>query len=116
MKWPAVIAGAVLALAGCRAPVPPNPAPVPPPAFVGRVIRVNSAAGFVVLQCERLPSEGETLTLYRGNEPAGTLRVTGPFRPPFVTADVVAGRPQNGDAARKDARDTAAPGKDGENL
>lgn len=116
MKWPVAILCVGLAMAGCQAPAPERAAPAPLPVFVGRVIRVNTAAGFVILQCERLPSAGEILTLYRGKEPAGALRVTGPFRPPFVTADVVAGHPQNGDLARKEARGRPEPERDGDNL
>jgi hypothetical protein len=100
---------------GCRAPQPARrPPAAAAPAFVGRVLRFNAAERFVILQCERLPFAGQTLKLYRGKEPAGVLRANGPFRPPFVAADVVEGVPQQGDTVRRDPRGTAEPetGKD----
>ncbi|HOW98308.1 MAG TPA: hypothetical protein P5567_00135 [Kiritimatiellia bacterium] len=102
---------------GCTSPVTTAPAPAPAaPGFVGRVVRVNAAQRFVIVQCERLPSEGDTLTLYRGKEPAGRLRATGPFRPPYVAADVLEGAPERGDAVRAEARITAEPETSGSNL
>jgi len=102
MKGVGFLIGAGLALmtSGCRAPEPEGrPPEAGPPAFVGRVVRVNQAERFVIVQCERLPSAGEALKLYRGKEPAGAIRADGPFRYPFVVADVLEGTPRRGDVA-----------------
>jgi hypothetical protein len=103
-------AGLALAASGCRAPEPEGrPSAAGSPAFVGRVLRANQAERFVVLQCERLPSAGEALKVYRGKEPAGALRADGPFRYPFVVADVLEGAPRRGDVAKRDRRAAANP-------
>ncbi|MBU1693832.1 MAG: hypothetical protein KJ726_03425 [Verrucomicrobia bacterium] len=103
-------AGLALAMSGCRAPEPENrPLGAAPPAFVGRVLRVNQAEHFVILQCERLPSAREALKLYRGKEPAGAIRADGPFRYPFVVADILEGAPRRGDVAKRDRRAAANP-------
>lgn len=115
-RGPAWILIVALGLPGCKAPMPtPGPAPAAP-AFVGRVVRVNTQGQFVIVQCERLPSEGETLKLYRGKEPAGRLRATGPFRLPYVAADVLEGAPERGDAVRAEARSAAERETSGSNL
>ena len=100
--------GLALAVNGCRAPQPARrPPAAAAPAFVGRVLRVNAAERFVILQCERLPSMGEVHKLFRGKEPAGEIRADGPFRYPFAVADVLTGTPLSGDVAKRGRRDPA---------
>lgn len=92
----------LLGVSGCRAPEPQAPPGRPgPPLRVGRVLRYNRSAGFVVLQCENLPSPGEPLRLYRGKETAGEVQANGPFHYPFAVADVLKGSPQRGDVAKR---------------
>jgi hypothetical protein len=87
--------------AGCRTPPAPVQPPPPPSWFMlGRIMHVNDGSRYVVVRCGGLPSPGEEATVFRGGQPVGRLRFSGPSRPPFATADVVEGRPQEGDAVK----------------
>ncbi|OQW97808.1 MAG: hypothetical protein BWK77_00840 [Verrucomicrobia bacterium A1] len=102
----------VLLSSGCRT-LPEAPAPtVPPPVLltVGRVLSVNAERGYVVVECGSLPSPGEEAKVFRGEQAVALLRISGPSRPPFVTADIVDGQPQPGDTVKVfRTRGAAAP-------
>lgn len=96
---------------GCsRAQVPRllTPGPVFPAVIrpldgsVGSVIRVHERLRFVVLDysLSALPPTGSTLTVYRGSERVGRLRLSRWTSPGTAAADFVEGIPQVGDIAR----------------
>jgi hypothetical protein len=70
--------------------------------LVGKVIRVNPAARFVVLNFPigHLPVIDQRLALYRKGLKVGEVKVTGPQLDENVVADVIAGEFQVGDEAR----------------
>lgn len=93
----------VLALgAGCATPGPRAPAP-PPLRAQGTVIRVNAGSGFVVAECAILPSPGEEARVLRNGLAVGRIRFVTPARFPYITADVLEGRPAVGDVFQLDA-------------
>jgi hypothetical protein len=117
MRRAGVMVGlAILLSGGCRTPPPGSPATtVPPPPVlltVGRVLNVNAARGYVVVECGSLPSPGEEAKVFRSDEVVARLRISGPSRPPFVTADIVDGQPQPGDTVKVlRKRGAAAPNR-----
>ena len=102
-SWRFVTGLLVLTLAGCRTPSAPRASAAPPPPVlltVGHVLHVNAPRGYAVLQCGSLPSPGEEARVFRGEQPVARLRISGPNRPPFVTADILDGQPLEGDAVK----------------
>ena len=102
---------AVLAVAGCNYTPPSSKKEPAKPAAVGavaqpaaKIVYVNTKANFkfVVLEFStaEIPSPGSQLTVYRGKERVGSVKLTEPMRPPHITADIVDGDPQRGDEAR----------------
>lgn len=93
--------------AGCGTPGPKQPeapavqTPPPPGPSLGEVIHVNKEMRYVVLQCTALPSPGEEIRVFRGDQTVGRLRVTGPVHDVFVAADVVEGDMRQGDRIRR---------------
>jgi hypothetical protein len=109
----------VLALSGCaRKKVADSPNWQQPPggarsgnspltvtpenALVGKVVRVNPGARFVVLTFPlgRMPSPDLRLNLYRRGLMVGEVKVTGPQRENNIVADLVAGEAAEGDDVR----------------
>jgi hypothetical protein len=74
----------------------------PETALVGRVVKVNSAGRFVVLNYPvgRLPALEQRLSLYRQGLKVGEVRIAGPQYDDNIVADVVEGEAALGDAAR----------------
>lgn len=110
---PAPAAPAPAAAAATTAPpkAPEKPAepkvvqPLPPPAkTAAKVVMVKAEPEyrFVVIEfaTTEIPSAGSLLTLYRGKDRVGSVKVTEPVRPPHVTADIVDGQPRVGDQVR----------------
>jgi hypothetical protein len=105
---------AALAGAGCAGHQPPPPANssvlrsggpqlivTPETAPVGRVVKVNPAERFVVLNYPlgHLPALDTRLSLYRRGLKVGEIRVVGPQYDDNIVADVVAGEAAPGDEA-----------------
>jgi hypothetical protein len=64
----------------------------------GEVVRVNPEAGYVVLAASSvLPSPGDTLTVFRGNQPSATVRVGTQAAERYFAADLLDGSPAVGD-------------------
>jgi hypothetical protein len=65
----------------------------------GRVVRVNAAERYVVLECTFLPSAGEEITLFRDQERRvrSRVRVGTVGSGHWVAADILEGYPQPGD-------------------
>ena len=72
--------------------------------LVGKVVRVNPASQFVVLNFPigKLPIPDQRLHLYRNGLKIGELVVTGPILDDNIVADVVVGAAQLGDEARSE--------------
>ncbi len=66
-------------------------------AYIGEIVRVNAADGYVVVRCRRLPSAGEEARVERGQWHKGRIRFTQPMRAPFATADILRGEVDPGD-------------------
>jgi len=84
---------------------PKQVAPTPPTARTSaKVVMVKSEPEyrFVVIEFTTtdIPSAGSQLTVYRGKERVGAVKVTDPVRPPHVTADIVDGKLRVGDEIR----------------
>jgi hypothetical protein len=47
-----------------------------------------------------VPAPGSQLTLYRAKERVASVKITEPMRPPFITADILDGKPERGDEVR----------------
>jgi len=80
-------------------PAPPAPAATnAPPRAVqtawAEIAYVNVAQGYVVLHAKVLQSAAGEATVWRGTNEVARLRVGGPARPPWLTADIVSGHPQ----------------------
>jgi hypothetical protein len=58
------------------------------------VAYVNAAQGYVVLRAKVLQSASGEATVWRGTNEVARLRVGGPARPPWLTADILSGHPQ----------------------
>lgn len=74
-------------------------APTNAPAHVERtawaeVAYVNEAQGYVVLRAKVLQNAMGAATVRRGTNEVARLRIGGPARPPWLTADIVSGHPQ----------------------
>ena len=95
-----------LTLMGCHAlsakktpSAPPAPAATNAPARAvqtawAEIAYVNAAQGYVVLRAKVLQSAAGEATVWRGTNEVARLRVGGPARPPWLTADIVSGHPQ----------------------
>jgi hypothetical protein len=94
------------AMAGCATPHTDPPAGSLPAPFLvhehGRVARVNSREGYVVLECAVLPKPGERITLYRGKSVSGVVLATRITSGRYAAADIVEGAPMGGDWYRID--------------
>jgi len=66
------------------------------------VTLVNTQFGFIVLNYSSriMPAVGTRLSVYRGQQRVGAVRITEPVRPRFATADVLEGELRTGDEAR----------------
>ncbi len=69
---------------------------------VGKVVRINPAARFVVLSFPvgRLPTMDQRMSVYHQGLKAGEVKVTGPQMDDNVVADLLAGDAQVGDEVR----------------
>ena len=67
--------------------------------FYGRVVRVNDADRYVVLECTFLPTAGEEITLFRDHEKRvrSRVRVGTVASMHWVAAEILEGYPQPGD-------------------
>jgi len=67
-----------------------------------KVRMANPDDRFVILQflSKDIPAAGSHATVYRGYERVATIRLTEPMRPPFATADILDGDPEQGDEVR----------------
>jgi hypothetical protein len=67
-----------------------------------KVISVNSAMGFVVIDfsSRMMPPAGTRLNVYRGDKNIGAVRITDPVRSRLATADIIEGEIHSGDEAR----------------
>lgn len=75
----------------------------PNPGLNGRVVTVNAAQRFVVLNFPvgHLPSIDQRLDLYRQGLKVGEVQVTGPQRDDHIVADIAAGEASPGDEVRE---------------
>lgn len=69
----------------------------------GRVARVNTDGGFVILTYPlgKVPPVGKRLSVYRDGMKVGELRVSEPQYQQNTAADITAGEAQPGDEARE---------------
>jgi hypothetical protein len=69
---------------------------------VGRVVRVQEALRFVVVDysLNRIPEPDQALMVYRGGELVGRLKAGRIRRETTVVADIVSGTPMEGDEVR----------------
>jgi len=76
----------------------------PATALVGKVVQVNTAGRFVVLNFPlgRLPVLEQRMNLYRGGLKVGEVRITGPQDDDNIVADLLTGDSEVGDQARGD--------------
>jgi hypothetical protein len=89
------------------APVTPEPPPKKPvikadlPAW-GDVVKINSAARFVIVAFEAgtVPPVGQQFNVYRAGTKVGEIRITGPQQENDTVADIVSGDLQLHDEAR----------------
>ena len=110
--WLTILFGVLLA-GGCAGRKPAAPAAnqgsadvrnqnliiTPANALLGKVLKVNPGARFVVLNFPigKLPNIGERLSVYRHNLKVGEVKVTGPQREDNIIADIGAGEAEVGD-------------------
>ena len=90
-----VVLGAWVAAAGCRTVGPAGEDVGRRPC--GRVIRVNPADRYVVLECGLAPPVGASVDLMRDGQVAARVRATAMRWGPYVAADVEQGDPAVGD-------------------
>jgi hypothetical protein len=96
-----------LLLAGCHGLKARKVAGAPPPTAAtnapaaraaqtawAEVAYVNKAQGYVVLRAKVLQSAAGEATVWRGTNEVARLKVAGPARPPWLTADILSGNPQ----------------------
>jgi hypothetical protein len=101
------IALGLLFLSACRTPSPPAAPAVSEvptavtPLDLGLVAQVNESLQYAIIRCAVLPSDGEEVTICRNDKEVARLKVTGPRRPPYVSADVLSGSPRQGDRVRQ---------------
>ena len=76
----------------------------PATALVGKVVQINIAGRFVVLNFPlgRLPGLELHLNLYRGGLKVGEVKITGPQDDDNIVADLLTGDSEIGDQARSD--------------
>lgn len=82
---------------------PPSQAVVTPDnSLAGKVVTYNSVGRFVVMRFPtgKIPSDGQTLFVYRGGLKVGEVKISGEQRENFVVADIVSGEAQPGDDVR----------------
>jgi hypothetical protein len=74
----------------------------PATALVGKVVQVNTAGRFVVLNFPlgRLPALEQSMSLYRGGLKVGEVKITGPQDDDNIVADLLTGDSEVGDQAR----------------
>ena len=74
----------------------------PATALVGKVVQVNTAGRFVVLNFPlgHLPALEQSMNLYRGGLKVGEVKITGPQDDDNIVADLLTGDSQVGDQAR----------------
>jgi hypothetical protein len=114
-KFPRLLVLVALAcgLPGCALFGPKEPA-IPEatlPAWIGRVIMVDSVNRFVLVDTGAAvaPAAGTVVTTLREKRRSGVLRVTEDARPPYVAMEIVEGDPQSGDqAALEEGREAPA--------
>ena len=94
---------------GCHSAKVPQPAaptstsatnaPAPPKPIIAwaAVASVNAVDNYVVLHAKGLISVSGEATVWRGTNEVARLRVSGPARPAWLTADILSGHPQPGD-------------------
>jgi hypothetical protein len=103
---PALLAGLMAVLSGCATPgKPESPRPGPQPYFAayhGRVVRYNPHERYVILECTRLPKEGENITLFRNNQSVAQVVAYGRPSGSWIAANVMDGTPVIGDWFMKD--------------
>lgn len=94
----------ITALTGCVSLKAPPPASESPPLNepylvlqYGRVVRVNLADRFVVLECAVLPNEGQRFTLMRDQQPVAVVRVSHIMSGKHAAANIEEGSPAVGD-------------------
>jgi len=75
---------------------PAGPAPLIARQY-GRVAMVNQAGRYVVLECAVLPKENEEITLYKGREQTGRVKINRTISGHFAAADILDGNPATGD-------------------
>ena len=68
---------------------------------IGRVFHVNTNYNYVILQCGSLPSWSEEAKVLRGTSVVARVKINRPDRFPFVAADVLDGRPREGDSVKQ---------------
>ena len=70
----------------------------------GRIVSVNAALRFVVMDfpIRKLPALEQRLNIYRGDQKMGEVRVTGPVRDTTIAGDLLSGQAQVGDLVRED--------------
>jgi len=107
------LAGLVALLAGCHSAKPKTKAPAPPPPVVvvatnapvkpkpviawAEIVYVNAAQGYVAMRSKGLQFAAGEATVWRGTNEVARLRVGGPARPAWLTADILSGHPRPGD-------------------
>ena len=74
----------------------------PEAALVGKVIRFNPEARFVVVNFPigRMPAVERRMSVYRGGLKVGEVKITGPQREDNIVGDLVAGEAKTGDEIR----------------
>lgn len=63
----------------------------------GRVVRVNAAERYVVLECAVLPKAGQRFTLYRDQQPVAVVSVSSIMSGKHAAANMEEGVPRVGD-------------------
>jgi hypothetical protein len=66
----------------------------------GRIIRVNEKLGYVLIEASGRFNTGQPVVVLRNGEAVGKLSITAPRLRPYLSADIVDGRPQPGDQVR----------------
>ncbi|MBI3418215.1 MAG: hypothetical protein HY043_23235 [Verrucomicrobia bacterium] len=77
---------------------------VPTLETIGKVVSVNTAVRFVVLEfpLNAMPALGQKLNVYHGGQKVGELKISGPQNENNTVADLTAGSAQTGDEVRAD--------------
>ena len=81
-----------------------KPALVPDLGVYGKVLLVNSALRFVVMDfpIRRMPALEQRLNVYHNGQKVGEVKVTGPSRDTTIAGDIMSGAAQAGDEVRDD--------------